>query len=36
MSRSRRNALIMAGITALLILAVIGWVINGVRRPSSY
>jgi hypothetical protein len=36
MSRSRRNALILAGIVALLILALMGWVINGVRSPSSY
>jgi hypothetical protein len=36
MRRSRRNALILAAIVALLILALMGWVINGVRSPSSY
>jgi hypothetical protein len=36
MPRYRRNALMLAGIVALLILALMGWVINGVRGPSSY
>ena len=36
MRRYRRNALILAGIVALLILALMGWAINGVRSPSSY
>ena len=34
MSRHRRNALILAGVVMLLILALIGWVINGTRSPS--
>jgi hypothetical protein len=36
MRRSRRNALILAGIVVLLILVLMGWVINGVRGPASY
>jgi hypothetical protein len=34
MSRPRRNALILAGVLMLLILALIGWAINGTRSPS--
>jgi hypothetical protein len=35
-SRYKRDALILAGIAALLVLALVGWIVNGIKGPSSY
>jgi hypothetical protein len=36
MTGYRRNALIVAAIAALLILALVGWIVNGIHRTSEY